>query len=133
MTTDQLDHAFEYLISQEHNLLEVKGGEYSNEDRLSNFKDTAKKFNLKPEMVAYIYFQKHLCSIETIIKEDRNDEPGHESITGRFNDARNYLLLIWCIFVEQGRLDIGDFESLATSFKLNSVQSTDIGEKMDEL
>lgn len=76
-----------------------KGKEYaSSDDRLANFKRLALELELSPEKVAYIYFKKHLDSIQTYLKVGH--ELSEESIRGRFLDAINYLTLIYGLIVE---------------------------------
>lgn len=91
-------------------LLLRKGQEYaSNNDRLSNFKENAKKLGLTPIQVWAVYAFKHMDSIETYIRrthqhailQDRTipeamadiDATLSEPIIGRFDDAINYMHL----------------------------------------
>lgn len=79
---------------------ETKGIEYaSSDDRLANFKRLAPECGIKPELVGWVYFRKHLDSISTYLKDGK--EHSEESIRGRFLDAINYLTLIYGLIYEK--------------------------------
>lgn len=81
-----------------------KGREYaSSDDRLANFKRLALELDMSPEKVAYVYFKKHLDSIQTYLKNGK--EFSEEGIRGRFLDAINYLTLIYGLIAESKKDD----------------------------
>lgn len=91
---------FDALVDREvqlmKDLLQHKGGEYaSGDDRLANFKETARQLRIKPILVWAIYFHKHLDAIATFVADEQADKTRirMEPIDGRFRDAANYLLL----------------------------------------
>lgn len=88
------------MQKEESRLMKVKGEEYtvSNEDKFKNFKSIAERMGLKAEQVAMIYLLKHMDSIRNYLKTGK--ESSEESIMGRIQDARNYLLLLGGIIEE---------------------------------
>lgn len=80
--------------------MEVKGEEYtvSNEDKFKNFKSVGERMSLKAEEVCLIYLLKHMDSIRNYVLT--GSEVSEEPIEGRIQDARNYLLLLGGILVE---------------------------------
>ncbi len=90
----------ESMQKEENRLMLVKGKEYtvSDEDKFKNFKSIADRMGLKAEQVAMIYLLKHMDSIRNYLKTGK--ESSEESIMGRIQDARNYLLLLGGIIEE---------------------------------
>jgi hypothetical protein len=90
----------ESMQKEENRLMLVKGKEYtvSDEDKFKNFKSIAERMELKTEQVAMIYLLKHMDSIRNYLKT--GTESSEESIMGRIQDARNYLLLLGGIIEE---------------------------------
>lgn len=85
-------------------LLCVKGGEYAgSEDRLGNFKRGANDTGCTPQQVLWVYLSKHLDSIKTFIRDDAANASRERSepITGRIDDAINYLVLLKGLVVEK--------------------------------
>jgi hypothetical protein len=80
---------------------DTKGKEYAHDiERFANFKRLSQELgNLKPEIIAYIFFKKHLDSIVSYLKEGK--EYSDEGIEGRFVDAITYLTLIYGMIVEE--------------------------------
>lgn len=73
------------------NVLITKGADYTDgEDRLSNFKDVAKRTGITPLQCWNVYFQKHLCAIDKYVRDEKVES---EPIGGRVTDAINYLML----------------------------------------
>jgi len=90
----------ESMQKEENRLMLVKGEEYtvSDEDKFKNFKSIAERMSLRTEQVAMIYLLKHMDSIRNYIHTGK--ESSEESIMGRIQDARNYLLLLGGIIEE---------------------------------
>ena len=88
---------FEVIVQnarrRQDDLLELKGADYTggNADRLHNFKDNAKILDIDPETVWAVYFMKHIAAIMTYVKDGKVQS---ENITGRIDDAINYLYLL---------------------------------------
>ena len=99
MTFEEFDKLQQSLFDDIVKIGAGKGREYaSSDDRLANFKRLAPECGIKPELVAWVYFRKHLDSISTYLKEGK--ELSEETIRGRFLDAINYLTLIYGLIVE---------------------------------
>ena len=92
-------------------ILDMKGPAYAQEaisnDRLGNFKRAAKKYNISPLVVVGIFLDKHMDSIGAWIREANTETPaasvGGEPIIQRIADARNYLDLLYAMFMEEAR------------------------------
>jgi|TARA_R100000808_G_C2094441_1_gene113613 hypothetical protein len=93
------DHEF----SKEMEIMVGKGKEYtvSDEDKLKNFKSIAERLDTKASNVAMVYLLKHMDSIRNYVLN--GVEACDESISGRLRDARNYLLLLHAIILEEKR------------------------------
>lgn len=89
------------MQKEENRLMAVKGEEYtvSDEDKFKNFKSIGERMNLKAEQVCLIYLLKHMDSIRNYVLT--GSEVSEEPITGRIQDARNYLLLLGGIIEEE--------------------------------
>ena len=88
----------------ESQILGTKGTEYivSNDDRLKFFKDYSTSLGIRPEIVCSIFLMKHINSILNFVKTGKQ---GEEGITGRINDARNYLLFLQALVEENNSGD----------------------------
>ncbi len=91
----------ESMQKEENRLMLVKGEEYtvSDEDKFKNFKSIADRMNLETQHIALIYLLKHMDSIRNYVLNGK--EVSEEPIIGRIQDARNYLLLLGGIIVEE--------------------------------
>ena len=91
----------ENMQMEEHHIMLTKGEEYtvSNTDKFENFKSIAARTNTTASHVCLIYLLKHMDSIRNYTLTGK--ESSNESITGRIQDARNYLLLLGGIFAEE--------------------------------
>lgn len=107
MDTKEFNQFFKQLIDEERTLIEQKGHDYTqgDEDRLINFKRVGSLLGLKPIQVWAVYFYKHVDAILTYVKKGKLESV--ESLEGRFQDARNYLLLgLALISEEKGNMKI---------------------------
>ena len=79
--------------ARQDQLLKLKGADYTggNEDRLNNFKESARALNLTDLEVWAVYFLKHIAAITTYVKDGKVQS---ENIKGRIDDAINYLYLL---------------------------------------
>jgi len=100
MNTKQLNDIKCMLEDSESKILGTKGNEYvvSNEDRLKFFKDYATQLGIDPKIVCSIFLMKHINSILNFAKTNQSYS---ESIKGRINDARNYLLFMWALVEDE--------------------------------
>lgn len=103
------------------NVLDQKGIAYAQEavsqDRLANFKRSAKFYGVSPFQVLGIFMAKHLDSLQTWIREASEGGPipamvGGETVEGRIVDIRNYLDLLYAMYreatQEEARMMLGD-------------------------
>ena len=83
-------------------ILDTKGNDYTvgqaDKDRLYNFRSAAKDAGVSIVQVWYVYFFKHLTSLQRFVKEGRVES---EPIEGRINDLINYLALLRLIIMDQ--------------------------------
>ena len=99
MTREDFSSLLETLWLEERRLNLTKGREYaSDEDVLSNFKDSAQGLDLPPRIVWYIYFKKH---IDAITYYCRTGQFLSEDIRSRILDARLYLALLYAMIEEE--------------------------------
>ena len=91
------------MQKEENRLMKVKGEEYtvSDQDKFKNFKSIGERMNLDAEQVCLIYLLKHMDSIRNYVLT--GSEVSEHPITGRIQDARNYLLLLGGIIYEKQR------------------------------
>ena len=89
------------MQEEENRLMKVKGEEYtvSDEDKFKNFKSIGDRMSLSAEQVCLTYLLKHMDSIRNYVLT--GSEVSEEPITGRIQDARNYLLLLGGIIEEK--------------------------------
>ena len=66
---------------------------------MKNFKSVGERLNLKPEEILLVYLLKHMDSIRNYVLN--GVEASDETISGRVRDARNYLLLLHAIILEE--------------------------------
>lgn len=86
------------MHEEELKIAETKGREYTQGDRLDNFKRIGKELGIDPKVVLWVYLKKHLDSIASYIK---NQKVLSEPIEGRILDARVYLCLLRGLIEEQ--------------------------------
>lgn len=96
MTFEDFDVLLVKLYEEETVIAKTKGKEYTQGDRLDNFKRLAQELGITSKQVLWIYLKKHLDSILHFIKEDSfgNNISLSEPIESRIKDARVYLSLL---------------------------------------
>ena len=99
MTPQKFDELVDKMIAEEKAIGETKGVEYTQGDRLDNFKRIAAELDIDPLKVWWVYFKKHIDSIASYIKTGKVYS---ESIQSRIMDARVYLSLCRGLIEEQG-------------------------------
>lgn len=97
MNVAQYDLARHQLSEFREAIVQAKRPEYTegNEDVLNNFKVIARELGLSPFEVWYVYFRKHIASIQQFCKNP--DMKTSEPIAGRVADAMNYLELFFAL------------------------------------
>lgn len=99
MNTDAFNALVDAAQARERELLRAKGHDYTRADldRLYNFKSVAERLGLTPLQVWGVYFEKHVLSVETLIKTGRLES---EPIQGRIDDVRCYALLLEALIAD---------------------------------
>jgi len=92
MTPANFDTFTRVFMGSMEEILLTKGHDYTggSDDRLRNFKQIARSIGVKPLMVWYIYFMKHIDSVSTFMQRG---ELKSEPIRERFLDIANYAIL----------------------------------------
>lgn len=100
MTPQEFDQIREELGMKCDEILATKGTEYTRgeDDRLSNFKRLAAELDIPPEKVLWVFLKKHLDTLNYAVCHNFDVES--ERFESRIVDARNYLDLLYGIFVE---------------------------------
>ncbi len=70
----------------------------SDDDVLHNIKDTAETLGCSPELVALIYFDKHLRALRRGMLGQALQS---ESLDERFIDSYNFLMILWSLHKEK--------------------------------
>ena len=98
MTYDDFDKLLDKMIEEERGIGTTKAREYTQGDRLDNFKRLAKELGITPQQVLWVYLKKHLDSIASYV---RTQKVLSEPIQGRIMDARVYLSLLRGLIEEE--------------------------------
>ena len=104
MNFEEFDRLLDVMIAEEREIGITKGKEYTQGDRLDNFKRLAIELNITPKQVLWVYLKKHLDSIANFIKTDAKSATMpvlSEPIEGRIKDARVYLSLLRGLIAEE--------------------------------
>lgn len=94
------------LHREELQVSRTKGKDYAGDDQvLSNFLDEAAHAGIDPIQVWYVFFSKHLRSIQSYVREGRLQS---ESLRSRVLDMRHYLALFLALAseIEGGKINI---------------------------
>jgi len=106
MEAKELTAMIEDIFTKCKKVMEGKGHDYTagDSDRLINFKSVANRTGVDPLVVWGIYFNKHVDSINTLVKTGRQESG--EPVEGRIIDIINYALLGLALIKEseQGRM-----------------------------
>lgn len=99
MNRNQFNQHVEQLLDGCKTILGTKGEDYSyaDEDRLSNFKESAKEVGLTKYQVWYVYFNKGMSAIRRYVSKGKTES---ENIHARIQDAVNYLILLDAMITE---------------------------------
>lgn len=97
MTNLEFNSLREELLEECCKLSDGKSIEYtqSSNDKLANFKNIGRRFNIDPLLVAGVYMNKHIDSINNYIKTQKMSSG--ESLRSRFIDIINYSILMIAI------------------------------------
>ncbi len=98
MTFEEFDKLLLKMSAEENNIRNTKAVEYTQGDRLDNFKRIAVELGITPQQVLWVYLKKHMDSIANYIK---TGAVLSEPIEGRIMDARVYLSLLRGLIEEE--------------------------------
>lgn len=98
MNAEIFEQVFNEQMRRCSDILIVKAREYATDDRLHNFKKTAKLTGETPEQVLAGFMAKHTVSIYDMVSSGENfsDDKWNEKIT----DHMNYLILLRALITE---------------------------------
>lgn len=102
MTKEQQLKMFDELVSKMRETIASKGDDYSNEDRLSNFKNVARRTSSTPENVCITQIG---IKIERITNLLSGKTPNNESVEDTILDMANYCILLHMIYKENNKKD----------------------------
>lgn len=91
MKYEDFDKLYEKMVAEEMQIAHTKGLEYTQGDRLDNFKRIGLELGISPMTVLWVYLKKHIDSIARYVK---TEETLSEHIRDRIKDARVYLALL---------------------------------------
>lgn len=98
MTVDErLRFAEELFETEIKKLLVGKGKDYGGEIANSNFYRAANDLGLSPYQIWYVYFHKHLSSLQRFLERGRVES---EPIESRVDDLITYLFIFKALLVE---------------------------------
>jgi hypothetical protein len=92
MTLQQQTNHIDIFMAQQTSVLLSKGNDYSDEDRLSTFKEVGRISQLSPEEVCLVFLGTKLTRLTNLLKN--NKEPNNESINDSILDMANYCILL---------------------------------------
>lgn len=92
MNNKRFHQVVERMISKCQDTLLKKGTDYSSDtDRLSNFKEAAKRKGITPYQVLGVYMDKHVTAVDNFISRGKLES---EPIEDRLMDIINYCMLL---------------------------------------
>ena len=98
MTYEEFNMLHNKMIEEEMVIGDTKAIEYTQGDRLDNFKRIAAEIGITPKQALWVYLKKHMDSIAKYIFTGKVLS---EPIEGRIKDARVYLSLLRGIIEEE--------------------------------
>lgn len=104
MTYEKFEVLLQVMRREEEEVGKTKGREYTQGDRLDNFKRISKELGITPKQVLWVYLKKHLDSISSYINNEARLGKAltlSEPIEGRIKDARVYLSLLRGLIAEE--------------------------------
>lgn len=99
MTKEKQKEHFENFVNEMRGILIKKGNDYSNDDKLSNFKQVAEIVGIKPAQVALTLMAIKLSRLGVLLNSEI--EPSNESVSDSIIDLSNYSFLLDCIINEK--------------------------------
>ena len=99
MTQEEQIKHFEVITTQMKETLFKKGNDYSNEDRLSNFKLAGAICGLKAEQNCLSLIATKVARLGVLLNSDK--EPNNESVQDSVLDLANYSILLSMILKDK--------------------------------
>jgi len=90
---------FVEITEQMKSIMFVKGNDYANEDRLSNFKLAGKISGLTPELNCLSLISTKVARLGVLLNNDKT--PNNESIHDSLLDLANYTILLTMILKDK--------------------------------
>ena len=118
------EHHFNKMVEQMHKILISKGGDYANEDRLSNFKLAGSIIGLTPEMNCLSLIATKVARLGVLLNSAK--APNNESIDDSIIDLANYAVLLSMIIKDNKNI-VEDYpiDKLFTATGTGGVNYTD--------
>jgi len=98
MKYEDFDKLYQKMVDEEMEIGKTKALEYTQDDRLDNFKRIGQELGLDSKVVLWVYLKKHLDSIASYLKRGKSLS---EPIESRIKDARVYLALLRALIEEE--------------------------------
>ena len=98
MTSAELESNFLNFVAKQQSILAKKGNDYSNQDRLSNFKMVGSINDLSPQRVISILIGIKVTRLGNLLANGAT--PENESLRDTVLDLANYLFLADCALSE---------------------------------
>lgn len=99
MNKQEFESHFEDLVARMRQTLVKKGNDYSNEDRLSNFKEVATILKTHPAMVCLVLIGVKISRINNLLATGAT--PENEALQDSSLDLANYAVLLDMILNEK--------------------------------
>lgn len=99
MNLEQQEIFFDKMVSDMKSVMFKKGQDYSNKDRLSNFKLAGSICGLTPELNALSLIATKVARLGVLLKSD--SKPNNESIQDSILDLANYSVLLSMILADK--------------------------------
>ena len=120
------EYHFNVMVEQMHKILISKGGDYANEDRLSNFKLAGSIIGLTPEMNCLSLIATKVARLGVLLNSDK--APNNESIDDSIIDLANYAVLLSMIIKDNKNVVVKEdypIDKLFTATGTGGINYTD--------
>lgn len=101
MNVEQQKDYFDKLTSDLHSTMLTKGGDYANDDVLSNFKQVATIAGIPAQTVVMVMIGIKMARLTNLLT--KKDSPNHESISDTMKDLTMYTILLNMVQQEYGQ------------------------------
>lgn len=102
MNHSEFDRIVEECIARCVKTLDIKGEEYSTDDRLHNFKEAAHLLGCTPERALLGMWAKHIVSVGDIVRDiEAGKLPPEDLVHEKLTDVMNYAMLLEALINER--------------------------------